>query len=250
MPSLAVTTEGVVRILAFARPERRNAFDLATMKRLRAAVAEALDDATVGALVLTGEGEAFSAGGDVREMAAAPDLRAHFLALTEQHHAVVAALRATGKPVVTAVPGVAAGGGFGLALAGDLRLAAPEARYVAAYLGLGVAPDGGLTWLLPRIAGRAVAERMLWGGEEALAARALEWGLAHGIVPRERLRAEAVREATRLAALPGEAFAAAKTLLDASASTTLEAQLDRERALNAATGAAAETQARVARYRR
>ncbi|HVL48559.1 MAG TPA: enoyl-CoA hydratase/isomerase family protein [Candidatus Thermoplasmatota archaeon] len=249
MSGLRVSTQDGVRVLVIDRPARRNAFDRATIRALGEsleAFASGRDDAP--ALVLTGAGEAFCGGGDVKEMAEAADLRAHFLALTADHHAAVLAMRRAPKPVVTAAPGVVAGGGLGLALAGDLRLAAPEARWVAAYGALGVAPDGGSTWLLPRLAGGAVAERLLLHGETLDAEKALAAGLAHRIVPRAALLAEAIGEAKRLASAPGGGFAASKRLLgDVDA---LAAHLDRERAENAATGASEATRAAVAKLKR
>lgn len=236
-----VERDGLVAIVTLDRPEVYNAFTLAMIKELRARLEEITRDDAVGAIVLTGAGNAFCSGGDVAEMEAnlhrAHD---HFLDLTADHHVVVKLLVAGPKPVVCAIHGAAAGGGFGLALCGDLRLASTAARLKPAYFKLGVAPDGGSTYLLPRLVGLSKAQELLFHDRVVKAEEALALGLVHEVVPPEALMRRALEEARALAAGPAFALAAAKRLLAATTSNDLDVQLAMERTLNAQSGATPE----------
>lgn len=241
MPEIEVRREGAVAVVTLARPEVFNAFSLAMVRRLRAELETLVADADVGAIVLTGAGKAFCAGGDVQEMLdnvhRAHD---HFLALTAEHHAVVRLLVEGPKPVVCALNGVAAGGGFGLALCGDLRIASEKARFKPAYFRLGVAPDGGSTWLLPRLVGFTRAQELLFHDRVVEATEALALGLVHEVVPHERLLARALEEADALARGPPFALAAAKRLMAETTSNDVAQQLALERRLNSESGATAD----------
>lgn len=238
MPDVEVRREGAVAIVTLQRPAVFNAFTLAMVRELRDRLAELTRDASVGALVLTGAGKAFCAGGDVQEMLdnvhRAHD---HFLDLTAAHHEVVRLLVEGPKPVVCALNGVAAGGGFGLALCGDLRVASDQARFKPAYFKLGVAPDGGSTWLLPRLVGFTRAQELLFHDRVVKADEALALGLVHEVVPHERLLARALEEAQALARGPPFALAAAKKLLAETTSNDVAQQLALERRLNSESGA-------------
>lgn len=236
-----VRREGAVALVTLHRPEVFNAFTLSMVRELRARLAEAMADPEVGALVLTGAGKAFCAGGDVQEMDGnLHRAEAHFLDLTAAHHEVVRLLVEGPKPVVCALNGVAAGGGFGLALCGDLRVAGERARFKPAYFRLGVAPDGGSTWLLPRLVGFARAQELLFHDRVVDAQEALALGLVHEVVPQERLMERALAEADALAAGPAFALAAAKRLMVATTSSDLAQQLALERRLNSESGATPE----------
>ncbi|HEX2021098.1 MAG TPA: enoyl-CoA hydratase-related protein [Candidatus Thermoplasmatota archaeon] len=241
MPDVETRREGGVAVLTLNRPSVLNAFTLATIRELRARLAEAVADPAVGAVVLTGAGRGFCAGGDVAEMEAnVARAERHFLDLTADHHAVVRLLVEGPKPVVCAVNGVAAGGGFGLALCGDLRIAGASARFKPSYFKLGVAPDGGSTWLLPRLVGFARAQELLFHDRVVGAPEALALGLVHEVVPDDRLMPRALEEAQALARGPSFALAAAKRLMAATTSSDVFAQLALERRLNSASGATPE----------
>ncbi len=241
MPEIETRREGAVAVVTLNRPEVYNAFSLAMIRELGAALRALTHDSAVGAIVLTGAGKAFCAGGDVAEMDAnVHRAHDHFLDLTADHHAVVRLLVEGPKPVVCALNGVAAGGGFGLALCGDLRIASEQARFKPAYFRLGVAPDGGSTWLLPRLVGFTRAQELLFHDRVVSAQEALALGLVHEVVPAERLMPRALEEAQALARGPPFALAAAKRLLAATTSHDLAAQLALERRLNSESGATAD----------
>lgn len=237
MADVEVRREGAVAIVTLQRPHVYNAFTLAMIRELRATLEALTRDETVGSIVLTGAGKAFSSGGDVDEMFAnLHRSEQHFLDLTADHHAVVRLLVEGPKPVVCAVNGVAAGGGFGLALCGDLRIASADARFKPAYFRLGVAPDGGSTWLLPRLVGFTRAQELLFHDRVVRADEALALGLVHEVVPAERLADRAMEEARALAAGPPFALAAAKKLMATAMSSDVPTQLALERRLNSQSG--------------
>lgn len=250
MPDVETRVEDGVAVFTLNRPAVFNAFTLEMVRELRAKLQAAIEDPGVGALVVTGAGKAFCAGGDVDEMFA--NLRraeAHFLDLTADHHAVVRILVAGPKPVVCAINGVAAGGGFGLALCGDIRVAGEHARFKPAYFRLGVAPDGGSTYLLPRLVGFTKAQELLFHDRVVKADEALALGLVHEVVPQERLMARAMEEARALARGPPFALAAAKELMAATTSNDLVTQLHLERRLNSASGGTADFAEGAAAFR-
>ena len=241
MADVEVREEGSVAVVTLNRPAVHNAFTLAMMRDLHAVLVEATRERRVRALVLTGAGSSFCAGGDVDEMLANVDrAEAHFLDLTAAHHAVVRLLVEGPLPVVCALRGPAAGGGFGLALAGDLRFAATDARLKPAYFRLGVAPDGGSTWLLPRLVGLARAQEILYHDRVIRAEEAKALGLVHDVVEPDALLPRALSEARRLAEGPAFALAAAKRLLASTPSCDLTQQLALERRLNSESGGTPE----------
>ena len=241
MSDVEASAEDGVAVFRLNRPAVFNAFTLSMVRELRAGLQEALEDPRVGSILVTGAGKAFCAGGDVEEMLAnLHRAEQHFLDLTHDHHAVVRMLVAGPKPVVCAINGVAAGGGFGLALCGDLRLAGDQARFKPAYFRLGVAPDGGSTWLLPRLVGFTRAQELLFHDRVVKAEEAVALGLVHEVVPQERLMERAMDEARALARGPPFALAAAKEMMAATTSHDLVTQLHLERRLNAASGGTAD----------
>lgn len=250
MGDIEVHREGAVAVVTLQRPEVYNAFTLAMIRELRARLEELTRDDAVGAILLTGKGKAFCSGGDVQEMLDNV-LRAeqHFLDLTADHHAVVSLLVAGPKPVVCALNGVSAGGGFGLALCGDIRIGSTKARFKPAYFKLGVAPDGGSTWLLPRLVGFSRAQKILLDDRMMDAEEALTLGLLHEVVEPEALLARAMAEAQRIAAGPAFALAAGKRLLAATTSNDLATQLALERRLNSQSGGTPEFREGAAAFR-
>jgi 2-(1,2-epoxy-1,2-dihydrophenyl)acetyl-CoA isomerase len=230
--TLLVRRDGPVVELCLNRPERLNAFDVPSFGRFRAALEEVALDPSVRAVVLTGSGRAFCAGGDVaamEEARTAGTLPTFFHDLTGEQERSVRAIVGMAKPVVAALPGVAAGGGLSLALAADWRVAAEGALLVPAFPALGAVPDGGLTYFLPHFLGLGLAQELLFTNARIPADRARELGLLHEVVPADRL-AERARERSReLAEGPTFAYGWMKRLLLSAFTEPLEGQLAHER---------------------
>jgi len=199
-----------VLVLTLNRPERLNALTGELLDALYAALKEGEEDREVRALLLTGAGRAFSAGQDLTEFGdRKPDYEAHL----RRYNRVVEALAGLEKPLVVAVNGVAAGAGMSLALWGDLRLAAVGASFTPAFVKIGLVPDSGLSFLLPRLVGLAKAQELLLLSPRLSAEEALALGLVHRVVPAERLMEEALSLAQGLAQGPTRAYALTKKLL-------------------------------------
>ncbi|MDL4770656.1 MULTISPECIES: enoyl-CoA hydratase/isomerase family protein [Thermomonosporaceae] len=206
-----VANGGAVRVLTIDRPEARNAIDMATRVQLLDRLREAVDAPAVRAIVLTGAGGTFSAGGDVRTMdgAGADEVRSRLRPV----HEAVRLIAECGKPVVAAVEGAAAGLGVSLAAVCDHVVAAEDARFVAAFGRIGLVADGGLLWTLPRRVGMGRAREMLLFGRTVPAARAYEIGLADALAPPGAALDVALERAAEAAALAPLSIAAAKRVL-------------------------------------
>ncbi|MDF1501548.1 enoyl-CoA hydratase-related protein [Roseisolibacter sp. H3M3-2] len=222
---VATTPEGV-RTITLDRPERLNAVNPALADALPRAVDEAARDDAVRVLVLTGAGRGFCAGLDLAEPAM-PDVstRAGRLDPLAWVGRWVLALRACEKPVVAAVNGPAAGAGFGLALAADLRLVADGATMTAGYVRRGLSPDAGVTYFLPRLVGASRAADIVLTGRDVPSEEALRIGLASAVLPAASFAEDVAAYAARLAAGPPLALALTKRLLAQSPDATLDAQL-------------------------
>ncbi len=192
---------GDVLVLTLNRPERLNAAPPALFVELKAAI-DALDGAR--AVLITGAGRAFCSGADVGGGALGSETPGEttYAALTESYNPTMAAIAALGVPVVSAVRGPAAGIGCSLALAADFCVCSETAYFLQAFVNIGLVPDGGASWMLPRLIGRARATEMMMLGEKVPAARALDWGMVHKVVADEALDTEAFALAERLAAGP------------------------------------------------
>jgi 2-(1,2-epoxy-1,2-dihydrophenyl)acetyl-CoA isomerase len=233
MPKVIVERRGAVLEIALDRPEVLNAVDREAIAGLAAAAAEAAEDRAARAILLSGRGKHFCAGGDIGMFAALADLspearHRELYATVEMLHPPLVRLRHMPKPVVAAVQGAAAGFGLSLVLAADLALAAEDAVFACGYIHLGTSPDGGMTATLPAVVGLKRAAELMLLGERFDARRALALGIANRLVPADRLAAEAEALAQRLAAGPGAAYARTKALLQASLGDGFEAQLRRE----------------------
>nr|6SLA_AAA Chain AAA, Enoyl-CoA hydratase/carnithine racemase [Thermus thermophilus JL-18]6SLA_BBB Chain BBB, Enoyl-CoA hydratase/carnithine racemase [Thermus thermophilus JL-18]6SLA_CCC Chain CCC, Enoyl-CoA hydratase/carnithine racemase [Thermus thermophilus JL-18]6SLA_DDD Chain DDD, Enoyl-CoA hydratase/carnithine racemase [Thermus thermophilus JL-18]6SLA_EEE Chain EEE, Enoyl-CoA hydratase/carnithine racemase [Thermus thermophilus JL-18]6SLA_FFF Chain FFF, Enoyl-CoA hydratase/carnithine racemase [The len=199
-----------VLVLTLNRPEKLNAITGELLDALYAALKEGEEDREVRALLLTGAGRAFSAGQDLTEFGdRKPDYEAHL----RRYNRVVEALSGLEKPLVVAVNGVAAGAGMSLALWGDLRLAAVGASFTTAFVRIGLVPNSGLSFLLPRLVGLAKAQELLLLSPRLSAEEALALGLVHRVVPAEKLMEEALSLAKELAQGPTRAYALTKKLL-------------------------------------
>jgi 2-(1,2-epoxy-1,2-dihydrophenyl)acetyl-CoA isomerase len=224
--------KGAVREIRIHRPDRLNAFDVPTFALFRKELQAAALDSTVRAVILTGEGRAFCAGGDVAAMDEHRDrgeLAPLFHDLTAGQELAIREIVGMPKPVLAALPGVAAGGGLSLALAADWRIAAEGAVLVPAFPGLGAVPDGGLTYFLPHFLGIGLAQEILFTNARIPAARARELGLVHEVVPPGDLEARAWERAAELADGPTFAYGWMKRLMVSAFSESLESQMMLER---------------------
>ncbi|MDO3645992.1 enoyl-CoA hydratase/isomerase family protein [Nocardia mangyaensis] len=183
----------------------------------------------VGAILLVGAGANFCAGGNVRDFASAADRGARLHELASQLHDFVRALDAAPVPVVAAVHGWAAGAGMSLVCAADIAIGGPSTKLRPAYPGIGLSPDGGMSWTLPRIVGASRASEILLTDAVVDAEEAVRLGLLSRTVADEDVRAEALRVATGFVTGPRPTYATMKKLLAQSPTATLDQQLDAER---------------------
>src|SRR6202158_2676539 len=191
-----VEVEAGVRWVRRNRPEKMNAIGTLTRGQLADAIKQAERDDAIRVVVLTGSGRAFCSGADVTEMLADGAMRAPEdvgNVLRNEYMPMLMRLRTMPKPVIAAMNGPAVGIGASYALACDIRIATPEAYLLEAFINIGLAPDGGVSWLLPRIAGTGIAYEMFFTGNPLSATDAHRLGLINRLVPADRLEAE-VRE--------------------------------------------------------
>lgn len=202
--------EGVAH-LTLNRPEAANTMNLEFGREFAAAAQALRDDRRVRAVLLRGEGKNFSFGGDLRAMVAAgADVEAYLTELTTDVHAGMTHLSRMDAPVVVAVQGTAAGAGLGLVLAADLAIAGKSTKFAASYTAVGLTPDAGCTFSLPRAVGYKRAMELFLTNRVLDAERALEWGLVNQVVADGELAQTAAALAARLAAGPTGAFGAVK----------------------------------------
>lgn len=240
---LDTTIEDGVATLTLTDAERMNSFDPVLLANLHQTFRGLIEDGDVRAMVLTGSGRAFSAGADValfRHGIEAGTVSEWILLATAQLHPLMALLHRCAKPLVAAVNGVAAGGGLGLALVADSRIGSPQARFAAGYFGIGASPDGGSTWLMPRIIGAQRTRRFFFDNEVMDAKEALACGLLDDVVEADELLDAAVARARLWGRWARHSREATKRLLDAQHSSDLETQLELERGLIAAAGGTAD----------
>lgn len=238
---LLVIGEGVAR-LTLNRPDRLNSFNDAMHLEVRDALALLRADESLRVLLLTGAGRGFCAGQDLSDRAVAPGDSAVDLgaSIERNYRPLVLALRALPVPVVCAVNGVAAGAGANLALACDIVIAARSASFIQAFSRIGLIPDSGGTYFLPRLVGEARAMGLAMLGDKLSAEDAAAWGLIWKCVDDNVFATEVDALAQRLAAAPTRALAAIKDTLRASTRNSLEAQLDLERDVQRDLGGSAD----------
>lgn len=228
------TIESVATV-TLDRPDALNALTVAMKGELLAALRAVGRDPAARAVILTGSGRAFCAGQDLRERLE-PDAAPLEVELRERYNPIVRAIRELPQPVIAAVNGVAAGAGASLAFACDLRIAASSASFVLAFGRIGLVPDSGATWLLPRLVGAARAAEMALLGERVPAADAERWGLVSRVVPDEALLAEARAMAHQLAGMGSRAVALTKRALQRAGEASLEESLEYEAILQGMAG--------------
>jgi len=233
-PPVRLERDAGVAIITLDRPEVLNAFDVATTAALATAITDVAADARVRAVVITGAGRAFSAGQDLRDRAAALEEGAELHLgeeLRRRYHPLTLAIRRMRKPVIAAVNGIAAGAGLGLVAACDVRVAAASASFRAAWSRVGLVPDAGAAFFLPRLVGWGRAIDLIISGEPIESAEALRIGLVTRVWPDDEFDAAWRAYARIVAAGATEAYALSKEGLDASWDHDLAAFLEIEAGL-------------------
>jgi 2-(1,2-epoxy-1,2-dihydrophenyl)acetyl-CoA isomerase len=229
---ILVDNRGAWRIVTLNRPDRLNSFNEAMHRALAKALDEAAGEIECRAILLTGAGRGFCAGQDLSEVAVAdcalPDLGA---TIDRFYNPLVRRIRALNKPVICAVNGTAAGAGANIAFACDIVLAARSAKFIQSFARIGLVPDSGGTWFLPRLVGEARAKALAMTGDPVSAETAESWGLIWRAIDDDKLRSEAEALAAHLASQPTQGLAMIKRAFDRSATATLDTQLDLERDL-------------------
>jgi 2-(1,2-epoxy-1,2-dihydrophenyl)acetyl-CoA isomerase len=240
--TLLLARDGPVATLTLNRPESLNVLDLDMIDALVAHTATLAGDATVRCVVIRGSGKHFMAGGDIRMFAkqlavSPPERQREFSRIIERVHVAIEQLQRMPQPVVASVQGAVAGFGLSLMGACDLAIAADTAYFTSAYRHIGVTPDGGSTWTLPRVVGVKKAMEIVLLGERFDAKEALRLGLVNRIVPEPALADATIVLADALATGPALAIANGKRLINQSLSQSLSAQLAAEAASFAACAA-------------
>ena len=241
--------DGAIARIVLDRPQAGNAIDLDMARALLEAAQRCEDDASIRCVVITGAGRLFCAGGDIAAFSAAGDAVPEFLRelATTLHKALMRFARMR-KPLVTVVNGPAAGAGLSLAIIGDVVLAARSAHFSSAYGSLGLTPDGGMSWWLPRVVGLRRAQEIILTGRRLSAEEAASLGLATLVVDDAELAAQAQAYAQRLAVAPSAAIGAARQLLLDGETRSLSDQLDAEIEAIVAAGASDECREGVAAF--
>jgi 2-(1,2-epoxy-1,2-dihydrophenyl)acetyl-CoA isomerase len=225
--SIAVSNDGGIARITLNRPDRLNSFTKAMHGELREALAD-LGEARV--VVLTGAGRGFCAGQDLNDRAVAPGEAVDLGDTVEESwNPLIRTLAALPQPVIARVNGVAAGAGANIALACDLVIAARSAKFIQSFSALGLIPDSGGSWHMPRLVGQARALGLALTGEPLPAEQAAEWGLIWKAVEDDQLDAEVDAVASKLASLPPLGLAAIKQIIRTSWSRTLDEELDLQR---------------------
>lgn len=240
-----------VAVVKMNRPEALNALSLQLTKDLRAAIEKAIED-KARAIILTGSGRAFCAGGDLREMHSMWEKEGRIEAFLEEPlealHEVIRLMRETPIPFIAAINGVCAGAGSNFALACDLIFAAEEASFNEAFIKIGLSPDCGGSFFLPRAVGNKLAAEMFMTGSTISAERALEIGMINRVAPLEMLEKETMTMAKKLAKAPTAVIGRIKQMLNATFSNDLQSQLKLEHELQLESGKANDFKEGVASF--
>ncbi len=229
--------EGAVARITLNRPEAANGLDIQMARELMLAAMECDERADVRAVVLTGAGKMFCAGGDLKSFAAYGDeLATRLKEITTYLHAATSRFSRMDAPLVVAVNGMAAGAGMSLAVAGDLSLAGESAKFTMAYTAAGLSPDGSSSYFLPRLIGLRRTQELMLTNRRLSAAEALEWGLLNRVVPDAELMEQSMELARGLATGATRAYGTVKQLLLSSFGESLETQMELEARGIAASG--------------
>lgn len=250
---LLIERDGPVVRLVLNRPKAGNAINVEMAKALMDAAIECDEDPTVRCVVLTGAGRMFCVGGDVKLFSSAGDRIPHLLKeLTSYLHSAVSRLARMQKPLVTVINGPAAGAGFSLALLGDIALASRDASFTLAYGKLGLSPDGGSTWLLPRLIGLRRAQELMLTDPTLTAQEAADLGLVTRVCDAddasEALSAQAAALADKLSRGGVQAWGRTRDLLLSTYGASLESHLEAEARAIALAGRGAESREGIAAF--
>ena len=227
--TIRLERDGGIAKLTLTRPDAANALNMEMAQALMRAAIELDEDESVRAVLLTGEGKMFCAGGDLGAMNAAGDgTSAYLMELTTNLHAAISRFARMRAPIVTAVNGTAAGAGFSMMCATELAIASETAKFTMAYTGAGLSPDGSSTYFLPRIIGTRRTLELMLTNRVLNSAEALEWGLVNQVVPADELMSTAENLVEHLASGPTESYGLVKRLLLNSAYDSLESQMEHE----------------------
>jgi 2-(1,2-epoxy-1,2-dihydrophenyl)acetyl-CoA isomerase len=246
MTTLLTSTQSGTAVLTLNRPERANSFNFEMVNELRNTLADAEKNPQVRCVVITGGGKVFSAGQDITEMKRGTEIsyREH---LNKTYNPLILQIRNMGKPVVAAVNGPCAGAAFGVALACDLRIAKSSAYFVVGFSGIALAPDSGVSLLLPTYIGLGRAQEYFYSNKPITANQAYEWGMVNQ-VGGFNFQALVKQIADELASGPREAFAAGKKAFNHAVLPNLEESLDYEGILQETAGKTAEHHEGVAAF--
>ena len=227
-PAVLYAAEAGVATLTMNRPQVLNALNDDLLTGLRQGLARAKADASVRAVLLTGAGRGFCAGADLAAGATQEGPRDVAQSLRERYHPIILAMRQFPKPIVGAVNGSAAGAGMSIALACDIVLAGESASFLQAFTRIGLVPDCGSTWFLPRMVGDVRARAMVMLADKIPAADALQYGLVWKVFADDQLLSEALAIAQRMARMPTRAYDLIKQALAVSSGNGLGEQLEVE----------------------
>ena len=251
MTTLLFQIENGVATLTLNRPDRLNSFNTEMHAQLKDALKQVQDPTNkVRCLLITGAGRGFCAGQDLSDRAVAPGNDAPDLgeSIDKRYNPLIRTLRALEMPVICAVNGVAAGAGANLAFACDIVLAARSASFIQAFCKIGLVPDSGGTWTLPRLVGQARAVALSMLGDKVSAEQAEAWGMIWKCIDDDQLQTEAAKLAAHLATQPTKGLALIKRALAASSTNTLDQQLDLERDLQRLAGRTRDYQEGVSAF--
>jgi len=238
---IQVAGEPPIAVITLNRPDVLNSFNEGMAREFLGALGAAAADSAVRAVLITGAGRGFCAGQDLAEAPSPESRGVDFTDVVRNRYTpIVRAIREMEKPVVCAVNGVAAGAGANLALACDIVIAAEDASFIQSFSKIGLVPDTGGTFFLPRLLGPARATALMFLGDKLSATKALEWGLIHDVVPGTVLHDTAVALSKHLGSMPTRGLALTKKLLNAAWTNDLAAQLALEGEMQGQAGRTAD----------
>ena len=218
-----------VAVISLNRPDAANGINLDLSTELAAIAKECDENTNIKCVVLTGNGRFFSAGGDIKEMAShGAKIGPAIKTIADNLHMAISTFSRMRAPLIVAVNGVAAGGGFSLAITGDIVLASDKAAFIMAYTKAGLSPDGSSSYYLPRLIGLRRAQELAFLNRQLTAQEAVEWGLAHEVVKADQLQARAITIAETFANGSAGANAAIKKLFLCSFDNSIETQMELE----------------------
>ena len=234
---MSITVEHLskgVSLVKLSAETSRNGLDMKSMKSMSDIMDDLLEDSSIKSIIMTGSGKFFCSGADIDSFASAIEngsIADLVGGLTSLLHPMQLKIRASEKIFIAAINGSAAGGGLGLALCADYRVCVPEAKLAAAFFSLGLSPDGGTTWLLPRLVGTQKAKKFIFNNEVWNGNKALEYGAVDELVKSEELIQSAIKVAEKWGSWAESSRRSTKQLIDASTSTFMETQLEFEKLL-------------------